>query len=307
MTKRDDYIAFRRSLGPVPRVTRQTVRARGIDFAVWSSPPIPGALPLLCINGGLLFDHSLLWPALSPLAAKRQLVFYDQRGRGATAAPPGAKKARIEHDAGDVVAVREALGIARWDLLGHSWGSGIALLAAERDLTGTRAVVAVCPVGVTSAWMPALDAAAFARLTAADRAALDLHPPSTLGSDDPNVQSAHARALYPAWFADRALAGLFSPPRATSVTGAAVSAALRREGYDWKALLSALPVPVLVIHGERDLLPFEATRQLVDVLGPSAKLVVIPGSGHMPFWEAPERFFALTESFLVSPQEWVPP
>jgi hypothetical protein len=27
----------------------------------------------------------------------------------------------------------------------------------------------------------------------------------------------------------------------------------------------------------------------------------------MPFWEAPERFFALAESFLVSPQEWVPP
>ena len=97
MTKRDDYIAFRRSLGPTPRLTRRTVTARGIDFAVWSSPAVAGALPLLCINGGLLYDHTLLWPALSPLAAKRQLVFYDQRGRGATPAPPGAKKATIEH------------------------------------------------------------------------------------------------------------------------------------------------------------------------------------------------------------------
>ena len=307
MTRRDDYIAFRRSLGPTPRLTRQTVHARGIDFAVWSSPPVPGALPLLCINGGLLYDHSLLWPALSPLAAKRQLYFHDQRGRGATPAPPGARKARIEHDAGDVVAIREALGIARWDLLGHSWGSGIALLAAERDLAGTHAVVAVCPVGINSAWMPALDAAALARLTAAERAALELHPPSTLVSDDPNVQSAHARALYPAWFADRSLAGLFSPPRATSVTGAAISAALRREGYDWKMLLSALPLDVLVIHGERDLLPIEATRELADSLGSSARLVVVPGSGHMPFWEAPERFFALIDSYLVSPQDWVPP
>jgi proline iminopeptidase len=307
MTKRDDYIAFRRSLGPTPRLTRQTVRARGIDFAVWSSPPVPGSTPLLCINGGLLYDHSLLWPALSPLAAKRQLWFYDQRGRGATPAPPAAKKARIEHDAGDVVALREALGLAHWDLLGHSWGSAIALLAAERDLTGTHAVVAVCPVGVTSAWMRALDAAALSRLTVAERAALELHPPSTLVSDDPNVQSAHARALYPAWFADRALAELFSPPRATSVTGAAVSAALRREGYDWKPLLSALPVAVLVIHAERDLLPFSASRELADVLGSSARFTVLPGSGHMPFWEAPERFFALIDSFLASSQEWVPP
>ncbi len=91
------------------------------------------------------------------------------------------------------------------------------------------------------------------------------------------------------------------------MTGAAVSAALRREGYDWTVLLSALPVPVLVIHGERDLLPFEASRNLAECLGSSARLVVVPDSGHMPFWEAPERFFALTESFLVSPQEWVPP
>ena len=88
---RDAFIAFRRSLGPTPRLHRQRVRARGLDFAVWHTAPVAGEPPLLCINGGLLYDHSLLWPALSPLAAKRQLFFYDQRGRGATPAPPGAK------------------------------------------------------------------------------------------------------------------------------------------------------------------------------------------------------------------------
>jgi proline iminopeptidase len=304
---RDDFIAFRRSLGPTPKLAQRTVRARGIDFAVWSSPEVPGATPLLCINGGLLYDHSLLWPALSPLAAHRQLWFYDQRGRGKTPPPPGAKGARIEHDAGDVGALREALGIARWDLLGHSWGGGIALLAAERDQQGTRAVVGVCPVGATSGWMPALDEAARERLGPAERAVLDRHPPSSLATDDPNVQSAHARAIYPAWFADRSLAALFSPPRATSITGAAVAARVRREGYDWRALLSALRTPVLVISAERDLLPLRVGRELAETL-PSARLVVVPGSGHMPFWEAPTRFFALVESFLSTPSsDWVPP
>lgn len=304
---RERYIAFRRSLGPAPRLKRQVVRARGIDFAVWHSPAVPGAMPLLCVNGGLLYDHSLLWPALSPLAAKRQLWLYDQRGRGATPAPPAARSARIEHDAADAVALREALGIARWDLLGHSWGGGIALLAAELDRQGTRAVVGVCPVGATSAWMPALDEAALSRLGPTERAVLERHPPSTLTSDDPKVQSAHSRALYPAWFADRALAELFSPPRATSITGAAVAARLRREGYDWRPQLSALRAPVLVIAGERDLLPLKSARELADTL-PAARLEVIPGSGHMPFWEAPERFFALVDSFLSEPSsDWVPP
>ena len=156
--------------------------------------------------------------------------------------------------------------------------------------------------------MPALDAAAIARLGPADRAVLERYPPASLSSDDPDVQSAHARAIYPAWFADRELAAMFSPPRATSITGAAIAARLRRVGYDWKAVLSALPVPVLVIHAERDLLPLESTRELVDLLGSSARLVVVPASGHMPFWEAPERFFALIDSFLSAPaQEWVPP
>ena len=306
-TARDRYIAYRRSLGATPRLTHQTVEARGLSFAVWTTAQVAGVPPLVCINGGLLYDHSLLWPALSPLAAKRQLVFYDQRGRGKTGAPPGAQGARIEHDAGDLPALREALGISRWDLLGHSWGGANAMLGAERDQAGTRALVLVCPVGITSAWMPAVDRAALERLTPAERAILERYPPATLGDDDPGVHSSHSRALYPAWFADRSLAELFAPPRATSVTGAAVAARLRREGYDWTLLLSALRIPTLVIQTERDLLPSGAARELAATL-PQARLVELRDSGHMPFWEAPERFFKLVESFLSAPSpNWVPP
>ena len=132
MTARDRYIAYRRSLGATPRLTHQMVQARGLNFAVWTTPQVAGVPPLVCVNGGLLYDHSLLWPALSPLAAKRQLVFYDQRGRGKTGAPPGAQGARIEHDAGDIPALREALGISRWDLLGHSWGGYLVMAYAAR-------------------------------------------------------------------------------------------------------------------------------------------------------------------------------
>ena len=307
MSSRDDFVAFRRTLGPTRRLSSQLVRARGLDFAVHSSPPVPGSVPLLCINGGLLYDHSLLWPALSPLAKNRQLVFYDQRGRGESSTPPAAKSARIEHDAGDVRALREALGIARWDILGHSWGGGLALLGAEADQEGTRSVVAVCPVGIDASWMQPLYDRALERLTASERAVLQRHPPAMLERDDPAVHSAHSRAIYPAWFADPALASLFSPPRATSVTGAAIAARLRREGYDWRLLLSALRVPVVVIYGERDLLPPDAARELARTL-PASRLVAIPGSGHMPFWETPERFFDTVESFLSAPSpDWIPP
>jgi proline iminopeptidase len=106
--------------------------------------------------------------------------------------------------------------------------------------------------------------------------------------------------MYAAWFADQSLAAMFSPPRSESRTGAAVAARLRGEGYDWTALLRAVSVPTLVIHGDKDLLPLGVAREIVATLR-HARLQVIPEAGHMPFWESPELFFTLVESFLSTP------
>jgi proline iminopeptidase len=304
VSSRDRFTAYRRALPRPPRLTRETVRVRGLDLAVFRTPEVEGATPLLCINGGLLYDHKLLWPALSPLAERRQLVLYDQRGRGASQAPPGPRAARIEHDAGDVPALRAALGLDRWDVLGHSWGGGIAMLAAALDPAGTRRLVLVDPVGTRSeGWLDELHDRALLRLDDPQRALLDAASDAIAGAADPGDPahiSAYAAALYPAWFADRELATLFTPPRSTSRTGAAVSARLRRDGYDWRDLVRGLPVPTLVIHGEEDLVPVDVARETAALLG-QARLALLPGAGHLPFWESPAPFFALVEAFLDGP------
>src|SRR5215207_7636550 len=92
---RERFLAFRRKQRKAPPLSEQTVRARGLDFAVFTSPGVDGQLPLLCINGGLHFSHDVLWPALAPLSANRQLIFFDQRGRGKSQQPPGPRKAAI--------------------------------------------------------------------------------------------------------------------------------------------------------------------------------------------------------------------
>ncbi|MDE3215383.1 MAG: alpha/beta fold hydrolase, partial [Gemmatimonadota bacterium] len=169
-TARDRFFAFRRTVPHAPRLERQTVRANGLAFAVFTSPPVDGATPLLCVNGGLIVDHAMLWPALSPLAPGRQLILYDQRGRGASEAPAEAAAARIEDDASDIPALRRALGIRRWDVLGHSWGGGISMLAASLDPAGVRRLVLADSVGPTSAWMTPLRAESAARANTEDRA-----------------------------------------------------------------------------------------------------------------------------------------
>ena len=296
---RDEFIAYRRSLGRTPALERMTVRVRGLDVAVWTSAPVAGTLPLLFVNGGLLYDHALLWPALSPLAAGRQVILYDQRGRGDSQAPQNPLDARIEDDAEDVGALRRALGIRQWDVLGHSWGGGIAMLGCARDLAGTRRLVTLNAVGPTGKWMEELHATALARLDGENRATAVRLGDGALHQPDPGVQAEYARAVYPAWFADSSFATYFTPPEAASPTGSAILARLRREGYDWREQLRALSTPALVIHGERDALPVSVAVELSTLL-PRARLTLIPDAGHMPFWEAPERLFPMVGDFLTA-------
>ena len=301
---RQSFLAFRRSLGPTPRLERMSVRVRGIELAVWTSPPVARAVPLLLVNGGLLYGHALLWPALSPLAVGRQIILYDQRGRGESQPPADPGSARLGDDADDVGALRRALGIRQWDILGHSWGGLIAMLGAARDAGGTRRVVTVDAVGPTSAWMPGLHDVTLERASDEDRAILQ-RTHGRLGEADPALHAEHSRAAYPSWFADRAFATYFTPPASASVTGAAIAAHLRREGYDFRQELRALSAPTLVLHGERDALSAAVALELSELL-PRARYVLLPDAGHMPFWEAPERFFTLVADFLAVPSTGPP-
>lgn len=291
-----DFLAFRRSLPRTPRLERQTVRTRGVNFAVFTSPPVGNAPPICCINGGMLYDHSMLWPAFSPLAAKRQVILYDQRGRGASTTPDNPADASIDDDAADVGAIRRALGIRQWDLIGHSWGGGIAMLGAAGDSAGVRRMVLVDPVWATSEWMAPLREAVLARLTGSQREAVANISEEALEVPDAAVHNAFSRAVYPAWFSDAEMATRFTPPDALSGTGAAILARLRR-GYDWRKRVRAVSTPTFVIHGEQDPLPLAVSRGESYIV-PNVVSAVVPASGHMPFWEAPARFFALIDSFL---------
>lgn len=301
---KDRLIAWRRTRPRTPPLVKRTVRARGLEFAVWSSPPVEDVTPLLAINGGMIYGHDLLWPAFAPFAATRQIILYDQRGRGETPAPPGARAARIEHDALDVPALRAALGIDRWDIAAHSWGGGIALLAGAADVAGVRRIVSFDAVGARSGWLDALHASALAHLAA--RGATDAHAalaaldPRMVHTDDPQLHAQYSRTMYPAWFHDQAML-IFAPPIALSATGAAVAARLRREGYDWSDTWRGVRARLLLIHGQEDALPI-AEAHATAALIPGARVVEIPEAGHMPFFENPEPSFSAAIGFLDEPE-----
>lgn len=218
--------------------------------------------------------------------------------------PPAPGASRIEFDASDLAVIPEALGLPRYHLLGHSWGGGIALrsLGFKSDVVASLTLLGA--VGLTSDWLPGLTQAAAARLGGAELARLrgaDLAvAPGMPGAAEPAALSAYAAAIYPAWFHEAELATLFSPPQSDSVTGAAVSARIRRDGYDWTAVVPPASMPALVIHGESDLIPMTVARQTVAHLGDRATLLPVPAAGHNPFWEQPLIVFPAIEAFLLA-------
>lgn len=297
---RERLVLWRRGRPRTPPLTRERIAARGLEFAVRRSPEVPGTIPLLAINGGMIYGHDLLWPTFAPFAERRQVILYDQRGRGESQAPPGARAARIEHDVLDVCALRAALGIPQWDLAAHSWGGGIALLAAAEDPAGVRRIVTFDAVGPTSGWLNELHGRGVAHLAARglddERAALAALDPRALFVEDPELHARYSRAMYPAWFHDVS-AMLAPPPLSLSPTGAAVAARLRRDGYDWRASHTTVNAPVLLIHGEEDALPVTEAEANAHVL-PHAQVLRIPEAGHMPFFEWPALVFDAATRFL---------
>lgn len=68
--------------------------------------------------------------------------------------------------------------------------------------------------------------------------------------------------------------------------------------FDWRPDLPKVRIPRLVIHGERDNIPLDASREWV-AGQPNARLLIVPGSGHWPHYEQPELVIEAIAKFIA--------
>src|SRR5262245_15952428 len=76
--------------------------------------------PLMVVHGGPGASHDYLLPYLLPLARHNRLIFIDERGSGKSEKLEDVSKYTVENMADDCEAVRQALGLGRIAILGHS-------------------------------------------------------------------------------------------------------------------------------------------------------------------------------------------
>jgi pimeloyl-ACP methyl ester carboxylesterase len=254
--------------------------------------------PLVLLHGA--GDNALDWRWVMPaLAATHRVYAPDLPGSPDSARPAaGYSPAFFERSVASFV---DALGIGRATFVGNSLGGLIALRVALSEPARVTALVLVDSAGLgpevnpafTSVNVPGLGEAAMpfwrtpvgAHQRAWGRTALLFARPP--------------RSVPREWLAEQRRLAL-SPgylEAHLSVLRALVGPLGQREVLVEK--LSSLEVPTLVVWGSRDrVFPESHAREAAARLR-DGSLAVIPGCGHMPHVECPDRFLAALDRFLV--------
>lgn len=99
----------------------------GIDLAVTDVGTGP---PVILVHGfpELAFSWRHQMPALA--SAGLRAIAYDQRGYGGSSKPTEVESYRLIHLVEDVVGLADALGLDRFHVVGHDWGSIVAWTTA---------------------------------------------------------------------------------------------------------------------------------------------------------------------------------
>jgi pimeloyl-ACP methyl ester carboxylesterase len=244
-------------------------------------------VPLYADDGGagdgvpVLFLHSLAgnaaqWePQLAHLRRSRRAVALEWRGHGRSPAPEGASWAP-EEMAGDVLAAADALGLARFVLVGHSAGGSLALAcaaAAPERLAGLLLVDAAgdarsLPRETIDPFLDALDSRAYAQT-------IDGYWRSIVGN------SAAVR--------ERLMSEMRQTPQATV---AGVFRSVMR--FDPAPGLRAFQGPRLAVVTPRNTGPL--SLRAVD---PTLPQEVVNGTGHWIHLERPDEFNRILDAFLA--------
>jgi len=266
----------------------------------WTSYGPAGAPRLLVLHGGPGASHDYLLPQMLELADRYQLVFYDQRGSGRSRTSdqsPVTWRTHVE----DLARLIPELGLDPLSMVGYSWGGLLALLYAIEAYRGSAPrparMVVIDPAPISRTLRDTFEAE-FARRQNSEAVANLRHELAASGLRERDPEAYRQRAF------ELSVAGYFGRlERARALTPFRVIARIQQSvwsslgDYDLRKGLQTVQCPTLVIHGRLDPIPLESSEQAARAL-PHARLVVLDGSGHVPYVEEPDALFAAIRRFL---------
>lgn len=266
-----------------------------------------GRGPVIAIvPGGFFYNRAVQ----DRLGAAGAIVFYDMRNRGRSSAVADASQISLQHDLRDLERVRAHFAVERFAPIGWSYlGKLVALYAADHPNRVTR-VVQLGPLArdrriEVPPEYTAAGAGAPERPDAAGKAELERLRASDLQARDPAEHCRREWAINGAnlvGIADR-IAGMPDPCAMRNEWPAHLEAHFETLFPTILALspawehFAAVRVPVLVIHGRWDRVPYGGGRAWAQHLA-DARLITIERAAHAVWLDEPELVLSSIVAFL---------
>ncbi len=261
--------------------------------------------PIVMIHGGPGGNHAPFLNALV-LSGERAVILYDQLDSGLSERPNNPANWTVERFTDEVEAVRGAVGVPRWHVLGASWGGTIALEYGARRPAALAGLVLASPLISTRSWLA--DAAALrAQLPSTVQATLrKCDPPAPI---TPACEQAtnvfYANFLMRSPRPDGYQAYVAAHPALRSHTrlyetmwgSSEFVATGTLKNYDGEPLLAKLGPHTLFIDGQYD----EARPVTLGDFAarvPGAQFAVVPGAGHSFISDRPEEAIGILQPWL---------
>lgn len=261
----------------------------------------PG-IPLLTLHGGPGATHHYL-KSLGALGDERPVIFYDQLGSGRSDRPGDTTLWRIDRFVAELGAVRAALGLDEIHLLGHSWGTILAVEYLLTNPAGVRSVTLASPALSIPRWLADTDSL-LRTLPDSVQDVVARHEAAGT-TDDPAYQAA-VMVFYRRYLSrrdpwtpdtDSSFAGMGTDVYGYMWGPSEFTATGTLRDYDRTERLGELRLPVLFTTGRHDEAP-PGTVAYYQALVPNARLVILDESAHLTMQDEPARYAEVVRAFL---------
>jgi pimeloyl-ACP methyl ester carboxylesterase len=256
----------------------------GVLHVVEKGPP--SAPPVVLIHGAAANLRDLENALGERLGQSHRLLFVDRPGHGWSASAIDQNPSSLRAEAAVLYEALQGLGITRAVVVGHSWGGALAAAYALDYSQHVTGLVLLAPVAFAWTgrvpWFYRLGAMPLVGPVFAHLFAL----PVGWVAAPSGLRLVFWPQMPPSDYLDRSAGLLSFRPREFLATAREVTS-LKDFGAGQADRYPALRVPTVIVAGDRDVIvsPNDHARRLAATL-PQAKLVMLPGVGHMPHYAA---------------------
>ncbi len=254
----------------------------------------------MVVHGGPGGDHSGFKPGMSPLADTMQLVYFDHRGQGRSAAGDPARYT-LDENVADMEALRQHLGLGSVVSIGTSYGGMVAMAHAARH-PGAVAKLILIVTASHGGFMPRAEAFIREHGTADQQRVCER---LWAGTFDDAGQMAEYYAVMGPLYSRR-----HNPDAAADTRGRAIyaPAPLNRafgpggvlRGFDLREEIATIRVPTLVLAGRHDWICPPDFSEEIHRLIPGSQFRVFEESSHSIRADEPAALNEAIRAFVMA-------